>query len=66
MNLGLSHMLKSEFKNFIPIERPKFKTANIPDPNWIAGFVSGEGNFDVNITASTHKIGYLLRNSIKI
>ena len=30
MNLGLSDMLKSEFKNFIPIERPKFKTANIP------------------------------------
>jgi hypothetical protein len=50
MKLGLSDMLKSEFKNFIPIERPKLKTANIPDPNWIAGFVSGEGNFDVNIT----------------
>lgn len=60
MNLGLSDMLKSEFKNFIPIERPKFKTASIPDPNWLAGFVSGEGNFDVNITASTYKIDYSL------
>jgi len=58
MNLGLSLMLKSEFKKFNPIERPKFNTENIPDPNWIAGFVSGEGNFDVNITKSTHKIGY--------
>jgi hypothetical protein len=59
MNLGLSNMLKSEFKDFIPIERPIINTENIPDPNWIAGFVSGDGNFDVNITAkaSTHKIG---------
>jgi hypothetical protein len=58
MNLGLSDMLKSEFKNFIPIERPIINTEIIPDPNWIAGFVSGDGNFDVNITKSTHKIGY--------
>lgn len=61
MNLGLSNMLKSEFRNFIPIERPIINTENIPDPHWIAGFVSGDGNFDVNITAkasaSTHKIG---------
>jgi len=58
MNLGLSDMLNYEFKNFIPIERPIINTENIPDPNWIAGFVSGDGNFDVNITKSTHKIGY--------
>ena len=59
INLGLSDMLKSEFKNFIPIERPIINTENIPNPHWIAGFVSGDGNFDVNITAkaSTHKIG---------
>jgi hypothetical protein len=58
MNLGLSNMLKSEFKNYIPIERPIINTKIIADPHWIAGFVSGEGNFDVNITRSTHKIGY--------
>jgi hypothetical protein len=57
INLGLSDMLKSEFKNFIPIERPIINTENIPNPHWIAGFVSGDGNFDVNITKSTHKIG---------
>ena len=32
------------------IERPVINTENIPDPNWLAGFVSGEGNFDANIT----------------
>jgi hypothetical protein len=58
MNLGLSDMLKSEFKNYIPIERPIINTKTIADPHWITGFVSGEGNFDVNITRSTHKLGY--------
>jgi hypothetical protein len=40
MNLGLSDMLKSEFKNYIPIERPVINTKIIADPYWIAGFVS--------------------------
>jgi LAGLIDADG endonuclease len=57
MNLGLSDMLKSEFKGYTPIERPIINTENIPDPNWIAGFVSGEGNFSVLILKSTNKIG---------
>lgn len=57
MNLGLSNMLKSEFNEFIPVERPVINTENIPDPYWIAGFVSGEGNFSVNITKSTNKLG---------
>nr|QBM31582.1 hypothetical protein [Arthrobotrys musiformis] len=57
MNLGLSDMLKSEFNEYIPVERPVINTENIPDPYWIAGFVSGEGNFSVNITKSTNKIG---------
>jgi len=58
MNLGLSDFLKSEFKNYIPIKKPVINTENIADPNWLSGFVTGEGNFDVNITKSTNKIGY--------
>jgi hypothetical protein len=41
------------------VERPLIATTNIFDPNWIAGFVSGEGNFDINIHKSkSHRIGY--------
>ena len=59
MNLGLSDTLKYEFSYFTPVDRPIIVTQNIPDPNWIAGFVTGEGNFDVKISNSkTHKIGY--------
>ena len=58
MNLGLSDFLKSEFLNFSTVKRPVINTENIPDNNWIAGFVSGEGNFDVRITQQlSNKIG---------
>jgi hypothetical protein len=55
MNLGLSDFLKSEFNDFTPVERQVINTLNIPDPNWIAGFVTGEGNFDVIITQQSKK-----------
>lgn len=58
MNLGLSDLLKSEFNEITPVDRPIINTENIPDPNWIAGFVTGEGSFDVNTPQSNHKIGY--------
>jgi hypothetical protein len=58
MNLGLSDYLKIEFPNYIPVKRPVINTENIPDPNWLSGFVAGEGSFDVIITKSDHKIGY--------
>jgi hypothetical protein len=43
MNKGLSDELKSNFINLNIVERPLIVTKNIFDPNWIAGFVSGEG-----------------------
>ena len=58
MNLGLSDLLKSEFKNYIPVEKPLINTETIPNPNWLSGFVTGEGSFDVNISKSTNKVGY--------
>ena len=67
MNLGLSDFLKSEFNDFNPVERQVINTQNIPDPNWIAGFVTGEGCFDVKITQqSTNKIGYRVQLRFRI
>nr|YP_010555419.1 LAGLIDADG endonuclease [Ramaria cf. rubripermanens]UYR22167.1 LAGLIDADG endonuclease [Ramaria cf. rubripermanens] len=45
MNLGLSDFLKSEFNDFSPVERQVINTENIPDPNWIAGFVTNNYKF---------------------
>ena len=59
MNLGLSDVLKSEFINITPVDRPIILTKIIPEPNWLTGFVSGEGCFLIKISKSnSHKIGY--------
>lgn len=57
MYLGLSNILKSEFPGYTPIERPVINNNVILDPNWISGFVSAEGNFDVRIPSSNNKSG---------
>jgi hypothetical protein len=48
INLGSSELIKSEFV-INPVERPIIQNTNIPNPNWVSGFVSGEANFDVGI-----------------
>jgi len=68
LNLGISENLKLYFTNIIPVDRPLVKTTDIPDPNWIVGFVSGEGCFDINLKKSKeHRTGQqvILRFSIK-
>jgi LAGLIDADG endonuclease len=58
MNLGISDLVKSEFSNINPVERAIINTTHIPDPHWVSGFVSGEGNFDAGIRKKNYKIGY--------
>ena len=50
INLGLSDLLKSEFIKNNFCKRPFIETKNIPLPNWVSGFVSGEGNFLIKIS----------------
>ena len=66
MNLGLSDILKSEFSEFIPVKRPIISTDKIHDPNWISGFVTGDGNFDVKISKSNTKSGYRVQLRFRI
>jgi hypothetical protein len=59
MNLGLSDKLKSAFPNIIPVDRPVVVDQVIQDPNWIAGFTSGEGCFYIRLAKSkSHLTGY--------
>lgn len=59
INLGLSDTLKSAFPNTVPVDRPKVEFSGIPDPQWLAGFVDGEGMFLVVIQKkSKSKIGF--------
>jgi hypothetical protein len=67
MNLGLSDELKPNFVDTVPVQRLTIKTINIPDFNWISGFVSGEGNFFVDIfKSSTNKIGYQVKLRLSV
>jgi len=69
MNLGLSDVLKSNFSNITPVDRPIVltRTNNKLDPNWIAGFTTGDGNFYVDITKSkSNKIGFRVQLNFRI
>lgn len=57
-NWGLNQTLKEAYPNIVPITRvhPDNK---IPSPEWLLGFVSGEGNFMVRlINSPANKLGY--------
>ena len=43
-----------------------YAVEKIPDPNWISGFVTGEGSFDANITKTTSKLGYRVQLRFRI
>lgn len=66
MYLGLSNMLKSEFDEYVPVERPVINYNVILDPNWISEFVSAEGNFDVRIPSTNSKLGYRVQLRFRI
>ena len=57
-NWGLSQDLKEAFPNIVPTIRTQ-TDSKIPSPEWLLGFVSGEGNFFIRLmNSSTHKSGY--------
>jgi hypothetical protein len=66
MNLGLSDSVKSEFKDFISVERALIETEIIPDPFWITGFVDGEGTFDIKIYSSKTNVGFAVQLRFRI
>ena len=50
LNKGLSEKLKHNFSEIDLLERVEFKFEGIPSPYWIAGFVSGDGSFNIKTT----------------
>jgi len=59
INLGLSDELKVEFSNTIPVPRPLVQLPKNINSLWLAGFVTGEGCFWIEITKSlSHKVGF--------
>ena len=68
LNKGLTPVLKAAFPNILPAARFKLElNPNIPGAEWIAGFVSGEGCFFVQLRKATNgKIGWRVGLSLTI
>ena len=66
MNKGLSDKLKNSFLDIIPAERPQANNALIPNPNWLVGFIEGEGCFFIDIAKSTGKLGERVQLTFQI
>jgi hypothetical protein len=47
LNWGLSDSLKKAFPNIDSVNRPEYVFKGISDPNWVAGFASGDGSFQL-------------------
>lgn len=57
LNNGLSGQLAEDFPNITPISKPLMPRQEIPDHNWLAGFVDGEGCFFIKFQgSSSHKL----------
>jgi hypothetical protein len=57
LNLGLSKDLKAAFPKTIPVIRPNVINSNIHHPEWMAGFISGDGSFYIKIDKDRNKTG---------
>ena len=66
INKGLSDMLNIEFKHAEPVNRPLISTQIVPNPYWIAGFVSREGWFDIRIIKTSSKLGHRVKLRFRI
>lgn len=70
INLGISSTkqkeLINEFKIITPVARPIIFTENIPDPYWISGFTSGEGNFYIKIVKANTRTGYRVQLTFRL
>ena len=59
INKGLTDNLKVAFPNITPVSRPLIQNSVIPDPYWVAGFMSDEGCLLVRVRKSnTNQLGF--------
>ena len=66
INRGLSKTLLENFPDIKLFPKPQINSVEIKDPNWLVGFIDGEGCFYVNIFKSKTKIGYAVQLNFKI
>jgi len=66
MNKGLSSELLEAFPEIQPVQLPLSPSKKITDPEWLAGFTSGEGTFYVNVRERSDRPGYIIQLIFKV
>lgn len=61
INWGLSEELKKAFPNIQEVERPLIKDQKVTNYSWLAGFITGEGCFQIKSFKSNTKLGKTIR-----
>lgn len=53
LNLGLNPSLIKAFPNIVEVNKPEYIFKGPLQPSWLAGFVSGDGSFNIKTSSST-------------
>lgn len=65
LNNGISEELKELYPNLVPVPRPEVPERRI-DPEWIVGFVDGEGHFSIITVEKRSTMGSELSSNYKV
>jgi len=52
----MSKLLKINFSYIVPVSRPVVPSRVVQDPNWLTGYIDGEGCFFINIQKYIYKM----------
>src|SRR5690606_18776687 len=66
LNRGLTEVLKAVFPNSILVKRAVVENQVIQDPQWLAGFITAEGNFFLNTYKAKTKTGVGVKLNFRI
>ena len=53
INKGISPKVLSAFPNIVGVDKVKVNLPDILDPDWVSGFVAGDGGFSIGIRKNT-------------
>lgn len=58
INRGMSSKVLSHYSDIIPVDKPIVNLPENLDPNWVSGFVAGDGGFSIYVRpAKDYKLG---------
>jgi hypothetical protein len=65
LNKGISEELKELYPNLVPVPRPEV-SERVIHPEWVVGFVDGEGSFNVITVEKRSTLAPELSSSYKV